>query len=63
LLNVSTRGAVNDGDGVMIGGFIVSGVPAKQVVVRAIGPSLAETGVTGFLADPELELYDSTGAW
>jgi len=61
LLNVSTRGAVNDGDGVMIGGFIVSGVKTKQVVVRAIGPSLAETGVTGFLADPELELYDSTG--
>jgi hypothetical protein len=62
LLNVSTRGAVNNGDGVMIGGFIVSGATAKQVVVRAIGPSLAEAGVTGFLADPDLELYDSSGS-
>ena len=45
----------------MIGGFIVVGVKAKQVVVRAVGPSLADAGVTGFLADPELELYDSAG--
>lgn len=61
LLNVSTRGDVNNGDGVMIGGFIVAGVKAKQVVVRAIGPSLAQAGVTGLLEDPELELYDSSG--
>lgn len=61
LLNVSTRGVVKDGDDVMIGGFIVTGTNAKQVVLRAIGPSLAEAGVTGFLPDPELELYDVSG--
>ena len=45
----------------MIGGFIVVGAKAKRVVLRAIGPSLAAKGVTGFLANPEMELYDSSG--
>ncbi len=62
LLNVSTRADVLDGDSVMIGGFIVTGDAAKRVVLRAIGPSLADAGVTGVLANPILELYDSGGA-
>jgi hypothetical protein len=45
----------------MIGGFIISGDAAKDVVIRALGPSLADLGVKNVLADPELELYDSTG--
>jgi len=32
-----------------------------RVVVRAIGPSLADLGVTGALQDPRLELFDSDG--
>ena len=58
--NVSTRGNVGTGDDVLIGGFIVTGTDAKQVVIRAVGPSIV--GVTGLLADPFLELHDSTGA-
>ena len=42
----------------MIGGFIVTGDTAKKVVLRALGPSLADAGVTGVLADPILELYE-----
>ena len=61
LLNVSTRARVETGDGVTIGGFIISGEVAKPLVLRAIGPSLAEAGVADALADPVLELYDSTG--
>ncbi len=61
LLNVSTRVRVENGDSVMIGGFIVTGDAAKQVVLRAIGPSLADLGVPDVLSDPVLELYDSTG--
>lgn len=38
LVNVSTRGVVGEGDDVMIGGFIVTGTEAKQVLLRAIGP-------------------------
>jgi hypothetical protein len=62
LLNVSTRAQVLGGDQVLIGGFIVSGHVAKTVVLRALGPSLVEKGVSAALADPTLELYDSTGA-
>lgn len=61
-LNVSTRGNVQTGEGSLIGGFIISGTEAKQVIVRGIGPSLSAFGVTGFLADPVLELHDSSGA-
>lgn len=57
--NISTRLNVGTGDNVLIGGFIVVGSEPKKVIVRGIGPSLP---VTGALADPFLELHDSTGA-
>jgi len=62
LLNVSTRARVESGANVMIGGFIVTGDVPKKIALRAIGPSLAEAGVTGVLLDPVLQLFDSTGA-
>ncbi len=61
-LNVSTREIVGTGDNVLIGGFIVSGTSPKSVILRALGPTLANFGVTGVLQDPVLELHDSTGA-
>ena len=61
-LNISTREMVGTGQDVLIGGLIVSGPTAKQVILRAIGPSLAAFGLTGVLEDPTLELHDSTGA-
>jgi len=45
----------------MIGGFIISGSANKKIVIRALGPSLADRGVKTVLADPMLQLYDSTG--
>ena len=62
LENISTRASVQTGDNVMIGGFIVGGTQSKRVIVRAIGPSLTQYGVPNALADPTLELHDSTGA-
>lgn len=62
LANISTRDLVQTGDRVMIAGFIISGTQSKQVVLRAIGPSLANAGITGVLGDPVLELKDSSGA-
>jgi hypothetical protein len=59
--NISTRVDVRSGQSVSIGGFIIPGSAAKQVIVRAIGPSLAAAGVLGVLADPTLELRDSSG--
>jgi hypothetical protein len=64
LVNISTRGRVGLSDDVMIGGLIVQGSAPKRAIVRALGPSLA-TGpspIAGALADPVLELRDSSGA-
>jgi hypothetical protein len=59
LANISTRGLVQTGDNVLIGGFIVLGQNPLRVIVRAIGPSLP---VPGALGDPTLELRDGDGA-
>ena len=61
VLNISTRGKVQTGDNVMIGGFIIAGTGSQRVLVRAIGPSLANAGVSNPLSDPTLTLYNSQG--
>jgi hypothetical protein len=62
LANIATRGKVQGGDQVMIGGFIVLGDNgATKVILRAIGPSLGAAGVAGALTDPILEVYDGNG--
>ncbi len=62
LSNVSTRSHVSAGEGAVIGGFIITGDAPKRIVLRALGPSLAQAGVVDVLLDPVLELHDSTGA-
>jgi phospholipase/lecithinase/hemolysin len=62
LANTSTRGLVQTDDNVLIGGFIIGNGGSDTVVVRAIGPSLADAGVANPLADPTLDLYDANGA-
>jgi uncharacterized protein (DUF1800 family) len=58
LANVSTRARVGTGGDVLTTGFFVSGTAPKQVVIRAIGPTLATSfGVTGALADPMLRVF------
>ncbi len=60
VINLSTRGNVGTGSNVLIGGFSVLGDPIR-VLISAKGPSLAAYGVTGVLADPQLQLIDSGG--
>jgi len=62
LSNISSRAFVQTGDNVMIGGFTVQGTALKRVIVRALGPELTQYGVPDALANPTLELHDSTGA-
>ena len=62
LANISTRLSVGTGDNVLIGGFIITGTGDKNVIVRALGPSLSAQNVPGALVDPVLELHDNTGA-
>jgi N-acetylneuraminic acid mutarotase len=59
--NISTRMRVESGNNVLIGGFIITGSAPKNVAVRGIGPSLAQSGIPDALADPTLELRDSGG--
>ncbi len=60
--NISTRGLVQTGDDVMIGGVIVDGKEPAKVLVRAIGPTLRKFGLRPTLKDPLLELHDANGA-
>ena len=59
-LNLSTRGVVSSGDSVLIGGFIVTGIEPKTIVLRALGPSLSRFGLSGVLTDPVLRVYNSS---
>lgn len=58
--DISTRLRVETDDNVLIGGFIITGTQPKRVIVRAIGPSLSSF-FPDALADPVLELRDSSG--
>jgi len=62
--NVSTRLPVGTDDNVLIEGFIVQGPvgSAKKMMVRALGPSLAFFGIGDALANPTLEIHDSSNA-
>lgn len=61
--NISTRGFVDVDDNVMIAGLIVTpnNAGSLHVLIRALGPTLGEFGVPGFLEDPRLELVDASG--
>jgi hypothetical protein len=61
LANISSRSRVDTGDAVMIGGFIINGNNPANIIVRALGPSLATFNVSGTLADPTIELHDDQG--
>jgi phospholipase/lecithinase/hemolysin len=62
LANLSTRGYVGAGDNVMICGVIIGSGDNPIMVFRAMGPSLASSGITNPLLDPTLELHDDNGA-
>jgi hypothetical protein len=60
-VNLSTRMLVQTGERVGIGGFIITGSAPKQVLLRAIGPSLTHFGVPDVLVDPVMELHGPPG--
>jgi uncharacterized protein GlcG (DUF336 family) len=62
LVNISTRMSVGAGESQAIAGFIISGSVSEDLLVRALGPSLAPFGVPGVLLNPALEIHDQTGA-
>lgn len=60
LVNVSTRGLVRPGEA-LTPGFVTRGAGGKNLLIRAVGPTLGLFGVTGALADPRLEVIPLGG--
>ncbi len=62
MVNLSARGQVGTGEDILIAGFVTSGTAPRTLLLRGIGPSLADFAVGGLLADPRLALFDRAGA-
>ncbi len=58
LINISARSQVGTGADVLIAGFVVDG--PTTLLIRGVGPTLADFGVTGVLADPVIQIYRGT---
>jgi hypothetical protein len=61
LVNLSARANVGAGANPLVAGFVVAGSTTETLLVRAMGPSLAQFGLTGVLASPVVTVYDSAG--
>lgn len=62
LANISTRAFVGTGSDVLIGGFITGNrIGATRIALRALGPSLAQLGITNPLSDPRVQVFDANG--
>ena len=61
MVNVSNRGFTGAGEKTLIAGFIITGGEPRNVVVRALGPSLSASGVQQVVANPKIEVFSSSG--
>jgi hypothetical protein len=59
LTNLSMRGRVGAGENALIVGVVVGGSSATKLLVRAVGPGLAQFGVDDVLARPVMTVFDS----
>jgi hypothetical protein len=59
LINVSARNKIGTGADVLIAGFNIAGEGGRRLLIRGIGPGLAQFGVTGTLVDPKVQVFDS----
>jgi hypothetical protein len=60
LVNISCRATVGTGANILIAGFVVGGAGtsgSEKLLIRGSGPALVPFGVTGTLADPQLQVY------
>lgn len=60
-INISTRGLVGTDEQIMIAGFIVQGPSSKTLLIRGVGPTLANFNVPGTLSDPVIKVIQSDG--
>lgn len=57
LANVSAFNRVGTGEDILVAGFVVNGADPKNMLIRGVGPGLEPFNITGFIADPKLEIY------
>jgi hypothetical protein len=60
LINVSARMNITTGEGTLIAGLSIAGNTAKTVLIRGVGPTLTQFGVTGVLADPQIAVFNGS---
>ena len=61
MVNISARNFVGTGADILIAGFALSGTGTKQLLIRAVGPTLAAFGVSNALADPKVAVLSGAG--
>jgi len=61
LVNVSSLGAAGTGNNSLISGFVITGGGSEKVLLRGVGPGLVAHGVSSFVVDPSIALYDASG--
>jgi len=59
LVNLSTKANVGTGSSNLTAGLVIAGTGSKNLLLRGIGPTLSNFGVTGALAKPQLTLYNT----
>lgn len=60
-VNLAARNYVGSGDGVLVVGFAITGTESDTLLIRGIGPTLAQFGLTGVLANPQIKLFNQQG--
>ncbi len=61
MTNQSARGRITSGDGILISGFVVGGSGTSRILIRGIGPSLEQQGVSGAASDVMISVFDAQG--
>lgn len=61
LVNLSARARVSTGDNVLIAGFVIAGNSPMKVLIRGVGPTLANQGITHPLVNPRIVLFNAKG--
>lgn len=58
LTNLSVRSNAGSGSETLIAGLVVGGTGSRELLMRGVGPTLADFGVTGALSDSQITLFN-----
>jgi sugar lactone lactonase YvrE len=62
IINLSIRSFVGTGASAVTVGFVINGSGSKQLLIRGVGPALTAFGVSGVLNNPQISLFNNSGA-